>query len=106
MSGVRFAVLAAVAAVVLAMSASGGVAGVSKSSARVTSGSAGAGTADCLAHIPGGLDPSDNLSDYYTANCTGHDEPELDPVSSAPGSAQNVTWRVQLPADGAVPVSS
>jgi hypothetical protein len=107
MSGVRFAVLAAVSAFVLAMSASAGATGNGNGSATVTSGSAGAGTADCLAHIPGGLSADENdLSEYYTANCTGHDEPELDPVSSAPGSAQNITWRVQLPADGAVPVSS
>jgi hypothetical protein len=106
MSGMRFAVLVAVSAFVVAISAAGGAAGTGKGSAIVTSGSAGAGTADCLAHIPGGLDPSDNLKDYYSSNCTGHDEPELDPVSSAPGSAQDVTWRVQLPADGSVPVSS
>jgi hypothetical protein len=107
MIGVRFALLAAGSAFVLALSASAGAAGTGKGSATVTSGSAGAGTAACLAHIPGGLDANeDNLSEYYKAGCTGHDEPELDPVSSAAGSAQNITWRVQLPADGAVPVSS
>jgi len=98
--------LAAVFAFVLVMSASAGAAGTGTGSATVTSGSAGAGTAACLAHIPGGLSADDNLKEYYTAGCTGHDEPELDPVSSAPGSAQNITWHVQLPADGAVPVSS
>jgi hypothetical protein len=106
MTGVRFAVLAAVSAFVLAMTASAGATGNGGGSATVTSGSAGSGTAACLAHIPGGLDPGDNLSEYYTANCTGHDEPELDPVSSAAGSARDITWHVQLPADGAVPVSS
>jgi hypothetical protein len=44
--------------------------------------------------------------DVYTPGCTGHDEPELDPVSSAPGSAQDITWRAVLPADGAAAVSS
>jgi hypothetical protein len=96
--------LAAVSAFVLALSASAGAAGTSKGSATVTTGIAGASTAGCLAHLPGGL--SEDFYDSYTAGCTGHDEPELDPVSSAAGSAQNITWHVQLPADGTVPVSS
>jgi hypothetical protein len=101
----RLLLLAAVVLLaVLALSASAGAAGTSKSSATVTTGTAGAATAGCLAHIPGGL--SEDFYDTYTSGCTGHDEPELDPVSSAPGSAQNITWRVKLPADGAFPVSS
>jgi hypothetical protein len=44
--------------------------------------------------------------DAYAPGCTGHDEPELDPLSTASRSAQNITWHVQLPADGAFPVSS
>ena len=105
MNGVRFAVLAAVSAFVLALGASAGAAGTG--SGNVASGD-GSSTSACLAHIPGGLGDDDtaNLSEYYTSVCTGHDEPELDPVSSAPGSAQDITWHVQLPADGAVPVSS
>ena len=43
---------------------------------------------------------------WYTGACSGHDEPELDPVSSLPGSAQDLTWIAVLPADGAVPVSA
>ena len=105
MNGARCAVLAAVSAFVLALGASAGAAGTSSGSATVTSGIAGASTAGCLAHIPGGLDDA-NLSEYYTSGCTGHDEPELDPVSSANRSAENVTWRVQLPTDGTVPVSA
>src|SRR5690348_1661146 len=105
MNGVRFAVLAAVAAFVLALGASAGAAGNGNGSAAVTTGVAGANTAGCLAHIPGGLDDAD-LSEYYTSGCTGHDEPELDPVSSARNSALNITWHVQLPADGNVPVSA
>jgi hypothetical protein len=106
-SGIRFAVLAAVAAFVLALGASAGAAGTgSKGSGKVSSGN-GLGTSACLAHIPGGLSPDENdLGEYYQSVCTGHDEPELDPVSSAPGSAQDITWHVQLPADGSVPVSS
>src|SRR5215469_12167192 len=102
MIGLRFALVAAGSAVVLGLSASAGAASAGTGSGTVTSGSAGASsTTDCLAHVAGG-----NLYDYYTAGCTGHDEPELDPVSSAPGSAQNITWRAVLPADGRFPVSS
>src|SRR6516164_7523230 len=102
MIGLRLALVAAGSAVVLGLSTSAGAASASTSSGRVTSGSAGASSAaDCLAHVAGG-----NLYDYYTAGCTGHDEPELDPVSSAPGSAKNITWRAVLPADGKFPVSS
>src|SRR3954453_6506914 len=105
MTRVRFALLAAVSAVVLALSASAGAAGTA-GAGTITSGTAGAGTAACLAHIIGGLSADDSdWSEYYTAGCTGHDEPELDPVSSAPGSAQNITWRLALPANGAFPVS-
>jgi hypothetical protein len=43
---------------------------------------------------------------WYTGACSGHDEPELDPVSSVPGSAQDLTWTAILPADGTVPVSA
>lgn len=66
--------------------------------------SAGNVSSACIAHhplrIPGGFGP------YYAGGCTGHDEPELDPVSSAPGSARDLTWTVILPADGRVPVSN
>jgi hypothetical protein len=43
---------------------------------------------------------------WYTHSCTGHDEPELDPISNAPGSAQNLTWTFVLPSNGAVPVDA
>jgi len=43
---------------------------------------------------------------WYTGACSGHDEPELDPVSSLPGSAQDLTWTAVLPKDGTVPVSA
>jgi len=43
---------------------------------------------------------------WYTASCTGHDEPEIDPLSNAPGSAQNLTWTVVLPTNGAMQVDS
>jgi hypothetical protein len=43
---------------------------------------------------------------WYTASCTGHDEPEIDPLSNAPGSAQDLTWTVVLPTGGAVQVDA
>src|SRR5215510_14875491 len=52
----------------------------------------------CFAHhfkyIPGHFEPT------YEPGCTGHDEPELGPVSSAAGSARDLTWTVVLPSDG------
>jgi hypothetical protein len=53
----------------------------------------------CIGHHP---------QDYvwYTSSCTGHDEPEIDPLSSTPGSAQNLTWTVVLPTNGAAQVDS
>jgi hypothetical protein len=43
---------------------------------------------------------------WYTGACSGHDEPELDPVSSVPGSARDLTWTAILPSDGSMPVSA
>src|SRR5215471_7474575 len=52
----------------------------------------------CFAHhfkyIPGQFEPT------YEPGCTGHDEPELAPVSSAAGSARDLTWTAVLPSDG------
>ena len=42
---------------------------------------------------------------HYRPGCTGHDEPELDPVSSLPHSAKNLTWKFVLPIDGKFPVA-
>jgi hypothetical protein len=41
---------------------------------------------------------------WYTHSCTGHDEPELDPLSNHAGSAKNITWTVVLPTDGTTTV--
>ena len=41
----------------------------------------------------------------YRPGCTGHDEPELDPVSSLPHSARDLTWKFVLPTDGRFPVA-
>jgi len=58
----------------------------------------------CFAHHPKYIDGSFEVS--YTPGCTGHDEPELDPVSVAPGSARDLTWTAVLPKHGVVPVSA
>src|SRR5581483_2250893 len=53
---------------------------------------AGGGTnlgGDCLAHHPNYIEGV--IEVQYTQGCTGHDEPELFPVSSNPGSARNLT---------------
>jgi hypothetical protein len=67
-------------------------------------GNHGASSAGCIAHrfqdVP---EPNDI---YYTPGCSGHDEPELDPISSVPGSARDLTWTFVLPKDGASPVSA
>jgi hypothetical protein len=57
----------------------------------------------CIAHRPlitSSFDP------YYAGGCSGHDEPELDPVSSLPGSARDLTWTVVLPSNGPVRVDA
>ncbi len=61
------------------------------------------GAGDCIARHPSVYG---EYQAVYTAGCSGHDEPELDPVSSLAGSARNLTWTVVLPSDGSVPVSS
>ena len=43
---------------------------------------------------------------WYTASCTGHDEPEIDPLSTRAGSAQDLTWTIVLPTDGAAQVDT
>ena len=59
----------------------------------------------CIAHRP--LYIEGVFEVRYDAGCSGHDEPELDPVSRAPGSARDLTWTVVLPADGRTfPVSA
>jgi len=52
----------------------------------------------CYAHHPQYIDNQFEVT--YSNGCSGHDEPELDPVSSAPGSARDLTWTAVLPTDG------
>jgi hypothetical protein len=58
----------------------------------------------CIAHHPKYLEGSFEVE--YAAGCSGHDEPEINPLSSAPGSARELTWTVVLPSDGSFPVSA
>ncbi len=57
----------------------------------------------CYAHHPQYISGLVEVS--YTPGCVGHDEPELDPVSSAPGSARDLTWTAVLPSGGQAKVS-
>jgi len=52
----------------------------------------------CIAHRPAYVE--DVFESHYTAGCSGHDEPELDPVSAVPGSAKDITWTAVLPSNG------
>jgi hypothetical protein len=60
---------------------------------------AGNGQSLCIGHHP-------QEFVWYTSSCTGHDEPEIDPLSNAPGSAQDLTWTIVLPTNGALQVDS
>jgi hypothetical protein len=101
MSCVRFGRTAIVAAFTLVASAGLVAAGTPGRAARVSGGHSGAG--DCIAHHP---NSDAQYPIWYAAGCSGHDEPELDPVSSLAGSAQDLTWTAVLPSDGTVPVSA
>jgi hypothetical protein len=69
-----------------------------------TAAPARADSSGCIAHRPLYIEGSFEVR--YDAGCSGHDEPELDPVSSAPGSARDLTWTIVLPTDGSSPVSA
>jgi len=60
---------------------------------------ASGGQGACIAHRPNYIE--DVFEPHYTAGCSGHDEPELVPLSDLPGSAKNATWTFELPANGA-----
>jgi hypothetical protein len=90
--------------VVLALGASAGAVAAAAPASAGGTGSAGpSGAGDCIAHHP---NSGTEYPVWYAQGCTGHDEPELDPVSSLAGSAQELTWTAVLPTDGTVPVSS
>ncbi len=62
-------------------------------------GGSGSAQSLCIAHHP-----QDFV--WYTRSCTGHDEPEIDPLSNHAGSAQDLTWTIVLPTDGTVNVDA
>jgi hypothetical protein len=82
-TGARLFLLALAAAASL-------VAIVGSGSARVTGQGSG-----CLAHR--GAYIENVIEIRYDAGCSGHDEPELMPLSSAAGSARDLTWTFVLP---------
>jgi hypothetical protein len=59
---------------------------------------AGGGQGACIAHRPAYVE--DVFETRYSAGCSGHDEPELMPLSDLPGSAKNLTWTFVLPRNG------
>jgi len=61
--------------------------------------SGGSGQSLCIGHHPG-------PDIWYNASCTGHDEPEIDPLSNRAGSARDLTWTIVLPTNGGVQVDS
>lgn len=89
-------VSSAALALTLVLSGGAGAAGGAAASSNDGSG--------CIAHraayIEGVFEPA------YSAGCSGHDEPELDPLSPNVGSAQDLSWTFILPTDGALPVSA
>jgi hypothetical protein len=52
----------------------------------------------CLAHHP--IYVEGQFETQYTQGCTGHDEPELDPLSNLAGSGRELTWTAVLPSNG------
>jgi hypothetical protein len=65
-------------------------------------GNNGTETQGCFAHHP---KYATGIEIEYTPGCTGHDEPELMPLSNNAGSARDLTWTFVLPTDGSHLVS-
>jgi hypothetical protein len=59
---------------------------------------AAGGQGACIAHRPAYIE--NVFEPYYSAGCSGHDEPELNPLSNLRGSAKDVTWTFRLPGNG------
>ena len=88
------------AAAALVIGSAGGLAAALPVSASIAASTGGQSGSVCIGRHP------NESAIWYTGACSGHDEPELDPVSSLPGSAQDLTWTAVLPSDGSVPVSA
>jgi hypothetical protein len=89
MIGARWGLRVAVAA----------LAGAALAVATPAHGASGTSQSVCIGHHP-------QEYVWYTSSCTGHDEPELDPLSNRAGSAQDLTWTVVLPRDGQTAVDA
>ncbi len=70
----------------------------------VGAGQSRATSASCLAHHPQYIE--NVIEVQYSTGCTGHDEPELDPLSTLPGSGSELTWTAVLPSNGAFNVDA
>jgi hypothetical protein len=73
-----------------------GIAGAAAPAIASASGGQGGG---CVGRHPAYVEGVFESS--YAAGCSGHDEPELNPLSNLPGSGKSVTWTIKLPANGA-----
>lgn len=58
----------------------------------------------CIGHRPQYIE--NGIEVTYDSGCSGHDEPELDPVSNLAGSARELTWTAVLPSDGGFNVAA
>jgi hypothetical protein len=58
----------------------------------------GGGQGGCVAHRAAYVE--DVFEVHYSSGCSGHDEPELNPLSDQPGSAKDLTWTFELPSNG------
>jgi hypothetical protein len=58
----------------------------------------GGGQGGCVAHRAAYVEGVFEVR--YSSGCSGHDEPELMPLSSRPGSAEDLTWTFELPSNG------
>lgn len=97
MRRLRFLVPLGVVALVASVAA-GVVLRVPAAHVRASS-STSSGQSLCIAHHP-------QEYVWYSASCTGHDEPEIDPLSDQAGSAQDLTWTIVLPGNQAVQVDA
>ena len=70
----------------------------------VAPGVARADSGGCLAHHP--IYVEGTFETQYTQGCTGHDEPEIDPLSNLAGSGRDLTWTAVLPTNGSFGVDA
>jgi hypothetical protein len=71
-----------------------GIAGSVAPAASASGGQGGGCVGRHPAYVENVFEPS------YLAGCSGHDEPELNPLSTLPGSGKNATWTIKLPSNG------